>query len=171
MKLVQIWVKAPFLRGASLLVAGECVQAIYPKVFQKFADGKVVLTGCPEAENVGGIMGKLASIITCSRPREITVLTVEGSPHCFTLHAAVNEALFITGAEIPSRHFVVVNGRAVEVSPESVRVGRYLHLVQKCIEKYPSILEELGSLSLEHQFFERRKRRAKKGTTKPASTA
>jgi len=150
MKLVEIWVKAPLLKDASLLLAGECVQAIYPELFKKFSKGRVVLTNCPEAE--GSVsMGKLASIVTCSAPKEITVLTVEGSPHCYTLHAAVNEALFVANSDLKCRHFVIVDGRPLEVSPESVRLGRYLHLSQKCIDENPKILDELAKFSLEHR--------------------
>ena len=153
MKLLETWVKAPLLKGASLLLVGECVQAVCPDLYKRFMEGRVVLTSCPETESVGTIMGKLASIITCSKPGEIKVLTMDGSPHCFALHAALNQALFVTSLNIPSQHFVVVDGKAVEVSPESVRLGRYLHLVQKCIENYPQILEELVRYSLEHRCF------------------
>ncbi|KPV61823.1 MAG: hypothetical protein AOA65_2159 [Candidatus Bathyarchaeota archaeon BA1] len=151
MKLLEIWVKAPFLKGASLLIVGECVQAIFHDVYKKFAEDRVVLSGCPEAENVGSIMGKIAAILRCSNPKEVTVLTIDGSPHCFTMHAALNEALFVTRSTIPSQHFVIVDGKSVQVSPGSVRVGRYLHLVQKCIQKCPQILEDLSQYSLEHR--------------------
>ncbi|MFQ6080248.1 MAG: 4Fe-4S ferredoxin [Candidatus Bathyarchaeia archaeon] len=156
MKLLETWVKAPFLKGAFLLLAGECVQGVYPDLYKRFVEGRTVLTSCPEAESVGSIMGKLASIIACSNPREIRILTVDGSPHCFALHAALNQALFVTGSSVPSQHFVVVDGKAVEVSPESVRVGRYLHLVQKCVENYPQILDELVHCSLEHCCFRKK---------------
>jgi len=151
MKLIETYVKAPFLKEASLLLMSECAQAVFPDVCKKFMKGRVVLTSCPEAENSGLIMGKLAAILVCSNPKEVTVLTMEGSPNCFTLHASVNEALFITKANIPSSHFVIIDGEAVEVSPESVRVGRYLHLVQKCIERNPEVLEDLRRHSLEHR--------------------
>jgi hypothetical protein len=156
MRLLETWVKAPFLSGSSLLLVGECVQAVCPDLYKRFAEGRVVLTSCPEAESAGSIMGKLASIITCSKPGEIRVLTMEGSPHCFALHAALNQALFVTGSRVLSQHFVVVDGKAVEVSPESVRLGRYLHLVQKCVENYPQVLEELARYSLEHRCFLKR---------------
>ena len=157
MKLLETWVKAPFLRESSLLLVGECVQDICPDLYKRFSEGRVVLTSCPEAESVGSIMGKLASIIACSKPREIKVLTMDGSPHCFALHSALNQALFVTGLNIPFQHLVVVDGKAVEVSPESVRLGRYLHLVQKCIENHPQILEELVRYSLEHRCFLKKK--------------
>ncbi len=151
MRLIETYVKAPFLKEASLLLMGECVPTVFPDVCKEFTEGRVVLTSCPEAENSGLITDKLAAILVCSSPREVTVLTIDGSPHCFTLHASVNKALFITKAEIPSSHFVIVDGKAMEVSPESVRVGRYLHLVQKCIERNPEVLEDLRRRSLEYR--------------------
>ena len=155
MKLIETWVKAPFLKEASILLIGECVQAIYPDTYKAFSDGRVVLTSCPEAEKVGQVMGKLASILACSTPRELTVLTIDGSPHCFTLHASVNEAIFTTKSKTLARHFVIVNGKALKVSSESVRVGRYLHLVQRCIERYPEILKDLAKHSLEYKWFKK----------------
>jgi len=150
-KLVETWVKAPFLKRSSLLLLSECARDIFPDICEKFAERRVVLTSCPEVENAEMIMGKLAAILTCSNPSDLTVLTIEGSPHCLTLHAAANEAFFITKASIPLSHFVILEGKAIEVSSDSVRVARYLHLVQKCIKKYPEILEDLSRHSLEHR--------------------
>ncbi|UCE15315.1 MAG: 4Fe-4S ferredoxin [Candidatus Bathyarchaeota archaeon] len=151
MKLVETWVKASFLKGASLLLLSECAQDISPDVCKRLAEGRMVLTTCPEVENAEMIMGKLAAILTCSNPSDLTVLTMEGSPHCLALHAAANEALFITKAKVPLSHFVILEGKVMEVSSESVRVARYLHLVQKCIQKCPDILKDLNRHSLEHR--------------------
>jgi hypothetical protein len=159
MRLLETWVKAPFLRDASLLLISECAQAVFTDLCNEFMKDHVVLTSCPTAENPGLIMGKLASILACSPPREITLLTVDGSPHCFTLHAALNQAKFLTRSDIPCRHYVVIDGKAVEVSPESVRVGRYLHLVQECIQACPEILDRLTRYSLEQEDSERKGKR------------
>ncbi|MHA1593215.1 MAG: 4Fe-4S ferredoxin [Candidatus Baldrarchaeia archaeon] len=150
MKLLQIWVKAPKLKGADLLIVGECVKEVNPEVFEEFSKGRVVLSACPEGEN-SLLYGKIGTIIRASRPRSITVLTVDGSPHCFLLHAAVNEAIFIVGNEIPRKHYVLVNGtELVEISPDAVRVARYLHLVNEIIKKNPEVLNALERCSLEY---------------------
>lgn len=151
MKLTQIHVKAPVLKGASILLVGECVPEIFPKIYRQFVKERVVLTCCPEAENVGLITGKTATIIACSHPKEVTVLTIDGSPHCLALHAALNQAIFVTKEKTPTHHFVIADRKAQEVSAESVRVSRYLHLVQKCVQRRPEILQKLSSLSLEQQ--------------------
>jgi hypothetical protein len=148
-KLLQTHVKSPFLKQAPLLITGECVQHTFPKIYKQFAKGKVILTCCPEAEGSGLLVGKTATLLACSKPKEVIVLTIDGSPHCFQLHAAVNQAFYLTGLTAPLRHIVIVENDVREVSPESIRVGRYLHLVQKCIHEYPKILEELNRLSLE----------------------
>jgi hypothetical protein len=150
MKLTETYVKSSFLRQASILIVGECVQHSFPSIYKRFTKGRIVLASCPETENVGLIVGKTATILACSNPKEIVVLTVDGSPYCFQLHAAVNQALFITKSKTEVRHLVIVGNDIREVSAESVRVGRYLHLVQKCIHEYPKILEELNRYSLEH---------------------
>jgi len=153
MKLVETWVKAPFLKGTSLLIVGECVQTTFPNAYRKFEKERVVLTSCPETENHGLIISKFATILVCAKPKDVTILTVDGSPHCFGLHAALSQALFLTKAKTPFHHYVIVNGKASEVSPESVRVGRYLHLVQRCVNSCPEVLEGLSRLSLEQQCF------------------
>lgn len=155
MKLTETYVKSPILKQASILLVGECVQNVFPKIYKRFIKEKTVLTSCPEAENVALVMSKMATILTCSHPREVTVLTIDGSPHCFTLHAAVSQALFVTKENTPTHHFVIADGEALEVDAATIRVSRYLHLVQQCIKKHPETLEELGHHSLEQQCSEK----------------
>ena len=150
MKLLETNVKSSFLKQASILIVGECVQNAFPNIYKRFINGRVVLTSCPEAENAGLLVSKTATIMACSNPKEIVVLTVDGSPYCFQLHAAVNQAFFITKSKAKLRHIVIAGDDVREVSAESVRVGRYLHLVQKCIQGCPKIVEDLRRYSLEH---------------------
>jgi hypothetical protein len=65
--------------------------------------------------------------------------------------------MFISKAKISLRHLVIVQDDVREVSAESVRIARYLHLVQKCIHENPKILEDLNRCSLEHTCSIRRK--------------
>ncbi|RLE55219.1 MAG: 4Fe-4S ferredoxin, partial [Thermoprotei archaeon] len=125
-KLMEIWVKAPALKGARLAIVSACLkhvnEAFYRKVLEEH---DVVLEHCPENENQA-FYGKIASIIRSSQPKSITVVTIDGSPHCFQIHAAVNEAVYILSNPIPRKHYVVIYDRVVEISPESIRVARYL---------------------------------------------
>lgn len=153
MKITETWVKAPPLKGARILLAAECVKNLYPEVFEELSKGRVVFTCCLEVENATLLMGKLASIIRCSKPKEIAVASIEGSPHCLLLHMAVNEALFDTQArDITVKHYVVLEGEVVEVSEEAARIARYLHLVEEALRRCPDLLEKLKEHSLEHRW-------------------
>jgi len=157
MKLLETYVKSSFLKDACILIVGECVQHAFPNIYGRLSEGRVVLTSCPEIEKAGLITSKTATILACSSPKEIAVLTVDGSPHCFQLHTAINQAMFISKAKIPLRHMVIVDDDVREVSDESIRIARYLHLVQKCIHENPNILEDLNRYSLEHACSVRRR--------------
>ncbi len=150
--LIPTWAKDPSLEGSDWLVIGSCIKRMDPDKFAELSKGKVVLSVCPEAENVGVVYGKLASMIRSGRPRSITTVSVECSPHCYTLQAAVNEAIYIANAhDIPLSLNVFHQGEVKPISAEAVRVSRYLHLVEELIQDNPEILEKLESYSLEHK--------------------
>lgn len=144
------WVKAPPLKEADVVVAAACLKFVNPKLYEEVVRGKVALLACPEREHPA-LYGKIASMFKSSRPRSLTVVSIEGSPHCFLLHASANEAEYVLGLKIPKRHFVVVDGRELrEISPDAVRVARYLHIVDELIKKRPEALEDLKKHSLEY---------------------
>lgn len=152
---ISIWVKAPPLKGAKLALVSECLRFVAPDLWKRLQSEYFVLTFCPELHGQANLYGKLASMIRSSRPSEIAVFTIDGSPHCFTIHAAVNEAAYILGEHVRREHFVVVfrgeGYEVVRISPEAVRVARYLSLVDKLLKRHPEILRELASLSLEYK--------------------
>lgn len=149
--LLSTWVKAPKLSKCKLAIVSACLPYVNQELFKEISKDKEVLFACPEKE---GAMhyGKLASIIKSSKPEEIHIYTIEGSPHCFTLHASANEAEYILGVKLNKKHYVVVNGKELkEISPNAVRIARYLHIVDKLIKEKPKILEELRKYSLEYK--------------------
>lgn len=147
----NIWVKTPILKGTDLLLSSACLPHVNPELFDKISKDKVVLLACPERENPA-LYGKIASIIRSSKPRSITVVTIDGSPHCLMLHASVNEAEYVLGERINKRHFVVINAKELrEISPNAIRVARYLHLVDELLKERPEVLERLRKLSLEYR--------------------
>ena len=122
-----------------------------PKIYNEVARDNVVLEFCPE-EQGQLVYGKIASMIRSSRPEKIKIVTVDGSPHCFTLHAAVNEAVYILGEKVEKEHYVVLDGeKLIRISPEAVRIARYLSLVDKLLKSNTEILEDLEKHSLEYK--------------------
>jgi len=155
-KLLNVWVKSPVLRNADLLIASACLPNVNKDLFEKISKGKVTLLACPEEEGPAHY-GKIATIIRSSKPRTITVVTIDGSPHCFMLHASLNIAEYILGAKLSKKHYVVVDGKdLIEVSDNAVRLARYLSLINDLLNKYPEILNELRRHSLEYLLLKQR---------------
>ena len=155
--LLSTWVKAPILKNANngkkLYIVSACLPYVNPKIFDSLKkENATILLACPEREPPLHY-GKIASIIRSNNPEEITVITIDGSPHCFTLQASINEAEYILGERLDKKHFVVVNGdKLVEITPNSIRVARYLHIIDKLIENNKDFVEnELLRHSLEYR--------------------
>lgn len=149
-KLLNIWVKSPLLKGTDLLIASACLPTVNKELFQKISKGKVVLLACPEEESPIHY-GKIATIIRSSRPRTVTVVTIDGSPHCFTLHASINLAEYLLGTKLSKKHYVVIDGKElVEISDNAVRLARYLSIIDKVLKQHPELLNELSKHSLEY---------------------
>lgn len=152
MKLLETWAKSPFLNGEDVLIVGQCLESVYSKIYQEFAEKKVVLTCCPETEQP--VFGKLASILTSTKPKSITILTIDCSPHCYSLQAAVNEAYYIakiSEKDLPKEHYVILNNQVNKISPEAIRLSRYLSLTEQAVKENPNLIEELKKYSLEQK--------------------
>ncbi len=146
------WVKTPYIRyeHKEWLIASACLPLVAPAIFEELSKDRAVLLACPEQENPTHY-GKIASMIRSCQPKRIIVATVEGSPHCFTLHASVNEAEYILGEKVEREHYVVLEAKELlKIHPATVRVARYLHLVDRLLQENPGIIEELSKYSLEH---------------------
>ncbi len=151
------WVKTPILRNNKLVIASACLPYVNRELFEKIAKDSTILFACPEREN-SAYYGKIASIIRSVRPREIHIVTIDGSPHCFTLHASANEAEYILGEKVSKRHFVVLDGeKLIEIDPSSIRVARYLYIVDMLYKKNKNFIDrELLVHSLEHRRYSER---------------
>ena len=66
--------------------------------------------------------------------QELVVITVDGSPHCVQMHYIADEVLRYSEKKFPLRHFVVNNGKIVEISPEDVKLSRYLSKIKRLRE-------------------------------------
>lgn len=150
-EILSLWVKAKVLRGSKWIICSKCLKYVNPEMYKGFAKDGVVLEFCPE--ELGQLVyGKIASMMRSSKPKKIEVVTIDGSPHCFTLHAAVNEAIYILGEKVEKEHYVVLDGeKLIRISPEAVRVARYLSLVDKMLKNNLDILKELEKHSLEYK--------------------
>jgi hypothetical protein len=139
------------MEGSEVLVASACLRVVNPELYEELSRGRVVLLACPEREPAA-YYGKIASMIRSTKPRRVIVVTIDGSPHCFALQASINEAEYILGERVEREHYVVVDGRELKrISPDAVRVARYLSIVDEVIKSNPALLEELRKHSKEYR--------------------
>lgn len=134
-KLVDVNAACRELReGKRLLLYGTCVRDEYPHIYEKYAEDRVPLAVCMEEEQFNVVALKLASIASRIHLEDVTVLTVDGSPHCLQLHLAVEEVDRIVRG-LPRKHLVVEGGRVWEIKPEAVKIARYLTKIMQLVER------------------------------------
>ena len=104
MRLVRPW--APYLKGSSLLVAGDCTAFAYPNINRDFIKGRVALVGCPKLDETGPFVDKLTEILKANEIRDITVLHMT-VPCCAQLEGLVAEAVKSSGKDVPQKSFVI----------------------------------------------------------------
>jgi ferredoxin len=99
-KLRLVAPKAPFLKGASLLVAADCAPFAAGDFHARYLQGKAVVCGCPKFDNLEEHVAKLTAILKENDIQEITIVNME-VPCCFGLVQVVRQALEAVGKSPP----------------------------------------------------------------------
>jgi NAD-dependent dihydropyrimidine dehydrogenase PreA subunit len=102
---------APFLAGAELLVAADCVPLAYPAFHAELLAGRKVVVGCPKLDALPAYAEKLAHVLARpDGPVSVTVARME-VPCCAGITAAVRHAVehaaASAGREVPVREVVI----------------------------------------------------------------
>ncbi|MCL4504339.1 MAG: 4Fe-4S binding protein [Deltaproteobacteria bacterium] len=99
-KLRLVAPKAPFLKGAKLLVAADCAPFAAGDFHARFLQGKALVCGCPKFEDTAAQAEKLTAILKENDVQEITVVNME-VPCCFGLVQVVRQAMEAAGKNLP----------------------------------------------------------------------
>lgn len=91
---------APFLNGADILIAADCVPFAYADFHEDLLKGKVLLVGCPKLDDVSYYKEKISQMIRNNDIRSITYAHME-VPCCFGLLPAIKEAISGSGKNVP----------------------------------------------------------------------
>lgn len=91
---------APFLQGADLLLAADCVPFAYPGFHQKFLKDHALVIACPKLDDFEAHLKKLTEILRHSEPKRLTVAHME-VPCCFGLVHMAQQAILDSGKDIP----------------------------------------------------------------------
>jgi Pyruvate/2-oxoacid:ferredoxin oxidoreductase delta subunit len=97
---------APWLAGADLLVAADCVPFAYAGFHADFLAGKKLLIGCPKLDDNQAYAAKLAEMFTRNEVRSMTVVRME-VPCCGGISWAAREGLARSGKQVPLRDVVI----------------------------------------------------------------
>ncbi len=130
MELMSTNAKGSFVREQNLLLVGACVLKEHPHIVEDFK-GYTILSFCPEKEHINMAFYKLVAMMSVAA--SLTVITVDGSPHCVQMHYIVDEVLRYSEKKFPVKHYVVYRGKLLEISPEAVKTSRYLRKVDSLL--------------------------------------
>ena len=95
-------VGAPYLEGADLLLAADCVPFAVPDFHQRILSGHRVLSGCPKLDDAGAYVEKLTSILRENAIRSLTVAHME-VPCCRGMVAIARKAIEESGSDVSFR--------------------------------------------------------------------
>jgi Pyruvate/2-oxoacid:ferredoxin oxidoreductase delta subunit len=113
-------VQAPYLDGADLLIAADCVPFAYRGFHGRFLAGKTLLVGCPKLDDAEFYIEKLTQLFVHNEVRSVEIAIME-VPCCMGLEHIVGRAVQASGKQIPVTMSVI--GVRGEIKP----AGRSLH--------------------------------------------
>lgn len=99
-------VTAPYLQGADLLIAADCVPFAYANFHADMLKGKVVLVGCPKLDDNQFYLEKFTQLLRANDIASITVVRME-VPCCGGITMAARQALAASEKSIPYSEIVV----------------------------------------------------------------
>lgn len=120
----------------NLLLVGSCLdryQDIVKEVCERDG-GHSVLHVCLEETHMNQAGFKIGSIVRYSGIKKVSVLTVDGSPHCVQLHYVVEDIRRHFTPDLETAHYVIEKGKLVEISATAVKRSRHLSKVQNLLD-------------------------------------
>jgi len=94
-------VQAPYLQGARVVIAADCVPFAFADFHRQFLAGKTLMIGCPKLDDVDLYTHKLAQIFVQNDIESVEIVHME-VPCCFGLVHLVKQALQESGKTIPA---------------------------------------------------------------------
>ncbi len=97
---------APFLQGADVVLAADCVPFAYPDFHRDFLRDHALLVACPKLDDFEAHLAKLTEILRQSTVKSITVVRME-VPCCSGLTHMAEEAIRRSGKKIPLGEVII----------------------------------------------------------------
>jgi len=97
---------APFLKGADLVLAADCVPFAYAGFHQDFLRDHALLVACPKLDDFQAHQRKLTDILRSSQVKSLSVVHME-VPCCSGLMHMAKQAMRLSGKDIPLEEVTV----------------------------------------------------------------
>ena len=97
---------APYLNGADLLIAADCVPFAYADFHSNLLKGKALLIGCPKLDDVDSYKQKITEVFKINNIKSVTCAHME-VPCCFGLVSIVKSAIEASGKKIPLKEVTI----------------------------------------------------------------
>ena len=97
---------APFLQGAALVLAADCVPFAYAGFHHDFLRGHALLVACPKLDDFQAHQSKLTEILHRSQVKSLAVVHME-VPCCSGLAHMAEQAIRLSGKDIPFQEVTV----------------------------------------------------------------
>ncbi len=98
--------KAPFLKGADLLVLADCCGVSYSTLHNDFLKGKTVMMGCPKFDDVQSYIDKFAEVFNVAQIKSVTCMVME-VPCCSGLPIIVQRGMEKSDVKLPIQEVVI----------------------------------------------------------------
>jgi len=96
----------PFLKGADLVLAADCVPFAYAGFHQEFLKDRALLVACPKLDDFQAHQNKLTEILRHSGIKSLTVIHME-VPCCSGLVHMAKQAILASGQNVPLREITI----------------------------------------------------------------
>ncbi|MBD3229686.1 MAG: 4Fe-4S ferredoxin [Candidatus Lokiarchaeota archaeon] len=135
--LLETSVSEKRFRKKKLLLYGSCIEENYPEILKQFLKKEDIepIHICLETFHMDHVGYKLANIIKYSKIEFMTILTVDGSPHCLGLHMIAQDIIRNFSPNLIVEHWVIEKGKLFQISKEAIKTARHLHMVKQLLEE------------------------------------
>ncbi len=97
---------APWLSGADIVLAADCVPFAYADFHRRFLETGPVLIGCPKLDDAKYYIDKITEMIKVAKPKSLTVVRME-VPCCGGMTQIARTAISNSGIEIPAKEVII----------------------------------------------------------------
>jgi len=99
-QLMLLPINAPYLAGADVVIAADCVPCAFGDFHRRFVKGRILIIACPKLDNAAFYVDKLTQIFAKNNIRSLEVPYME-VPCCSGLVRIVQTAIQQAGKKIP----------------------------------------------------------------------